>query len=126
MPDENKPFLTQLAEAANQGYRQGTDLGQGKVMRRNIVAKRLKEARKNAGMTQEQVATAINTNRLTFSGYESGRYEQSIEVLCRIADVYNVSLDYLAGRTDNPKWIDTAQQNEDLLARVKALEEKLK
>lgn len=126
MSTDNKSILAQFSDAAKTGCEQGKDLAYGKIARRGIVAKRLKEARKNAGMTQEQVANAINTNRLTFSGYESGRYEQSIEVLCRIADVYNVSLDYLAGRTDNPLWIDTAQQNDDLLARVKALEEKLK
>ena len=102
MKGNQKSIATQIIDAAYKGSDQGADMAEGKRKRKILVAKRLKEARANAKMTQEQVADKINTNRLTFSGYESGRYEQSIEVLCRIADVYNVSLDYLAGRTNDP------------------------
>ena len=59
---------------------------------------RLKELRKQAHKTQEEIAKAINTARVTYTRYENGLSEPSIDTLCRLADYYRVSLDYLVGR----------------------------
>ena len=62
----------------------------------------LKQFRKEYGLTQQQVADAINIHKQAWQRYESGRVMPSAEVIIKIADSYNVSLDYLVGRTDDP------------------------
>lgn len=44
----------------------------------------------------------LNMNQNTVSRYETGEREPGIDELIRIADYFNVSVDYLIGRTDNP------------------------
>lgn len=64
---------------------------------------RLKEIRKAKGISQLRMATDLNTNQNTISRYETGEREPGIAELIRIADYFNVSIDYLLERTDNPK-----------------------
>ena len=61
----------------------------------------LKTIRKQRNMRQEDIARYLNVKQATYSGYESGKYEPTIETLCRLADYYNVSIDYLIGREWN-------------------------
>lgn len=61
----------------------------------------LKTIRKQRNMRQEDIARYLNVKQATYSGYESGKYEPTIETLCRLADYYNVSVDYLIGREWN-------------------------
>ena len=63
---------------------------------------RIKELRKAKKMTQLKLAMELNTNQNTISRYENGEREPSIRDLIKIADYFNVSVDYLIGRTDNP------------------------
>lgn len=64
---------------------------------------RLKELRKKQGITQEQLAQILGLERSTIGKYE-GKKEviPSAEVLNDIADYFEVSIDYLLGRTDDP------------------------
>ena len=64
---------------------------------------RLKEIRKSKGISQLKLALEMNTNQNTISRYETGEREPSISELIKIADYFNVSIDYLLERTDNPK-----------------------
>lgn len=64
---------------------------------------RLKEIRKSKGISQLKLALDLNTNQNTISRYETGEREPGIAELIKIADYFNVSIDYLVGRTDNPK-----------------------
>ena len=64
---------------------------------------RLKELRKKKGLSQLRLATDLNTTQNTISRYETGEREPGIEELIKIADYFNVSVDYLIGRTENPK-----------------------
>ena len=64
---------------------------------------RLKELRKKKGMSQLRLATDLNTTQNTISRYETGEREPGIDELIKIADYFNVSVDYLVGRTENPK-----------------------
>ncbi len=68
---------------------------------REILAKRLKECRKEAGLTQWQTAVYCDITEKAYQNYELMTREPKIEILVRIADTFKVSLDYLAGRTDN-------------------------
>ncbi len=64
---------------------------------------RLKELRKKKGISQLRLATDLNTTQNTISRYETGEREPGIAELIKIADYFNVSVDYLIGRTENPK-----------------------
>ncbi len=63
---------------------------------------RLKEIRKSKGISQLKLAMDLNTNQNTISRYETGEREPGINELIKIADYFNVSIDYLLDRTDNP------------------------
>lgn len=63
---------------------------------------RLKELRKRKGMTQQRLAIELDMNQNTISRYESGEREADYQTLIRIADYFNVSIDYLLERTNDP------------------------
>ncbi len=63
---------------------------------------RLKEIRRSKGISQLKLAMDLNTNQNTISRYETGDREPGIGELIKIADYFNVSVDYLLERTDNP------------------------
>ena len=64
---------------------------------------RLKEIRKAKGISQLKLAMELNTNQNTISRYETGEREPGLVELVAIADYFDVSVDYLLERTDNPK-----------------------
>ena len=64
---------------------------------------RLKEIRKAKGISQLKLAIDLNTSQNTISRYETGEREPGINELIKIADYFNVSIDYLVGRTENPR-----------------------
>ena len=68
---------------------------------RKILADRLKECRKEKGLTQCKVAIYCDITEKAYQNYELMTREPKIEILARIADIFEVSLDYLVGRTDN-------------------------
>lgn len=63
---------------------------------------RLKEIRKNRGLTQKQLAEAINASERGIQNYELNERKPTFDVLVALANYFNVSLDYLMGRTDKP------------------------
>ncbi len=63
---------------------------------------RLKELREKRGMSQVRLAIELDLNQNTISRYESGAREADYRTLIAIADYFDVSLDYLLGRTNNP------------------------
>lgn len=64
---------------------------------------RLKELRKKRGLSQLQLAMALDMNQNSVSRYESGVREADYATLIRLADFFDVSIDYLLERTDNPR-----------------------
>lgn len=64
---------------------------------------RLREIRKSKGISQLKLAFDLNTNQNTISRYETGEREPGIAELISLADYFNISVDYLLERTDNPK-----------------------
>ncbi len=66
-----------------------------------LLGKRLKALREKKGISQKFVATKIGVNNSTLSGYESGYREPDGETLLRLADFYEVTTDYLLGRSNN-------------------------
>ena len=64
---------------------------------------RLKELRHKKKLSQLQLAIALHMNQNSISRYETGEREADYATLIRFADYFNVSIDYLLERTDNPK-----------------------
>mgnify|MGYP003321862246 CR=1 FL=1 len=65
---------------------------------------RIKELRRQKGISQVKMAMDLNTNQNTISRYETGEREPGIAELIRIADYFGVSIDYLVGRSDKPEF----------------------
>ena len=65
-----------------------------------VFGKRLKELRKANGYTIEQFAEAVGISKSSVGYYENNNRMPDIEILSRIADVLNVSADYLIGKTN--------------------------
>ncbi len=63
----------------------------------------LKKIRKAAGISQLKLALDLNMSQNTISRYETGEREPGIAELIKIADYFNVSIDYLVGRTKKPE-----------------------
>lgn len=65
----------------------------------------LKQCRKKAGLTQQQVAIAIMTTQQQINKYETGKQDITLQRAIELADLYHVTLDELAGReqTQNTK-----------------------
>ena len=61
---------------------------------------RIRELREDHDLTQAQVGRAINVPQRTYAYYESGQRMVPPHVLCALADFYQVSVDYILGRTD--------------------------
>ena len=62
----------------------------------------LKRFRSEFNLTQKQAALSAGILEQAYQKYEYGR-DPAIRVLCKLADAYNVSIDYLVGRSDNPQ-----------------------
>ena len=92
-----KLWKEEYAEAFKKGKERGNAITEMRI----TVAERLRTIRMQHGYTQKDIADLANINQTTYSGYENKISQPTVAVLTRIADVYDVSLDYLAGRTDN-------------------------
>ena len=66
-----------------------------------MFSKRLKECRIKNRWKQHEVAEQIGVGLRTYQGYESGKSEPKYETLIALADFFDVTLDYLMGRTDS-------------------------
>ena len=64
-------------------------------------SERLKELRISKGLTMEQLGKEIESTRGTIGNFENKK--PSLDMLIKIADYFGVSIDYLVGRTDDPK-----------------------
>ena len=64
---------------------------------------RLRELRKERGLTQKSLGELINAGERSIQGYELRESKPTLDVLVKLADCFDVSIDYLVGRSDNPK-----------------------
>ena len=67
------------------------------------VGKRLKALRESIGISQAKMAEAIGSTQSSINRYENGQSAPPVEVFCRYADYFDVSLDYIFARTDKPQ-----------------------
>ena len=64
---------------------------------------RLKSVRKQRGISQLKLALDLHMNQNSISRYENGEREADYATLIKFADYFDVSIDYLLERTDNPE-----------------------
>jgi transcriptional regulator with XRE-family HTH domain len=129
MSSSPNPFsIRNFVDSFEKGWYLGMDLSQ----RKKVIADRLRFIRIQAGLKQKDIAEKIKLNPTTYSGYENEVTVPPIEALIRIADLYQISLDYLTGRTDNLYGIQAtyggqgeiqAPSNNELVKRIEKLEE---
>lgn len=65
--------------------------------------KNLKSIREDNDIRQRDIAEMLNVSQNTYSQYETGTIALTAEILLKLADYYNVSVDYLLDRTNNPE-----------------------
>ncbi len=64
---------------------------------------RIHSLRTDHNLTQTEIARAIHVSQRSYSHYETGSRSVPVEILILLCDYYQVSIDYLLGRTNNPK-----------------------
>jgi len=60
----------------------------------------LKELREDKGLTRKEVAKHLDIHESTYGKYELGHLKPSLEMIEKVADFFDVSIDYLIGRTE--------------------------
>lgn len=63
---------------------------------------RLRDLREDMDLTQEQLVKILKMHKTTYTNYEQGKREPPFELIIKLAKLYNVSTDYIAGLTDIP------------------------
>lgn len=64
---------------------------------------RIRDLREDHDLTQQNVADAIGITQRKYSYLETGTQQLTDEILVRLSNFYNVSIDYILRQTDNPK-----------------------
>ena len=70
-------------------------------MKDGSMGKSLRMVRNEHNFKQKEIANAIGLDRSTYSFYETGRTNPTIETLCTLAKIYNVTIGYLIGKESN-------------------------
>lgn len=69
----------------------------------NEIGQRMREVRENAQLSQAELAKLCGTNQTTIARTESGKTAPSVKLLVWMADHFDISMDYLTCRTDQPQ-----------------------
>lgn len=73
------------------------------MLDKNVFSARVKEQRSKKDVSQTVVAQLLGVTKTQISDIENAKTSTSLEKAVALADFFNVSLDYLVGRSDNPK-----------------------
>lgn len=87
---------------------------------------KLKELRKENKKTQQDVAKLLNIAQTTYGGYELETSEPTINTLCKLADYYGVSLDYLIGRDYSSEFSYLTEQEKIIVATFRKMNDENK
>ena len=78
-------------------------------MEKNNFSERLVELRTEKGISQKEAAADLGLSQALLSHYEKGIREYSLSFLCKVCDYYDVTADYILGRTQSRSGLDTEQ-----------------
>ena len=67
-----------------------------------MLSERMVGLRKSLSITQKQLAESIGVSEIAIQNYEAQRHKPAYDVLLALADFFDVSLDYLVGRSNDP------------------------
>ena len=81
-----------------------------------MFAEKLKILRTENNISQVELAKKLSLSKNSINAYEKGRAEASIDTLIKIADIFNVSIDYLVGREDDFGIVQSSAPNYALTA----------
>ena len=73
---------------------------------------RIRNLREDKDLTQVQMADYLNCSQRVYSNYERGEVDIPTQILIMLADFHQTSIDYLLGRTDNPKFDSPGRDND--------------
>lgn len=62
--------------------------------------RRIRDLREDADLLQRDIAVQLNCSQVCYSNYENGKRDIPTEVLIKLSEIYNTSIDYLLGITD--------------------------
>ena len=68
-----------------------------------MIYKRIRDLREDRDLTQKEMAKNLNCSQQVYSNYELGQRDIPTDILIRLSNFYQVSVDYILGLTDNPK-----------------------
>jgi transcriptional regulator with XRE-family HTH domain len=92
-----------------------------------IISKRLYELRKKKHLKQDEIAEILGVVRSTYGNYEQGTREMDLSAIIKLADFYQVSLDYMLGRTDLPFHMESYSPDEiEFMERALSLYQEMK
>lgn len=83
--------------------------------------KMLKQLRESQKSSQAKLAEKLGLPLTTYHNYEIGRNEPNIETLCKLADYYNVSLDYLVGRDFNNEFGYLSEEEKNIITNYRQM-----
>ena len=78
---------------------------------KTMFGQRLSELRRESKRTQEEVAKSIGVAKTTYASYEQGKRTPDTETQNKIADLFDVSLDYLHGRSNKKHYYDLTEKD---------------
>lgn len=64
---------------------------------------RIRALREDNDLKQRELGEILSCSQRVYSNYERGDLDIPTDILIKLADYYNISVDYILGRTDNPK-----------------------
>ncbi|MCI8397251.1 MAG: helix-turn-helix transcriptional regulator [Clostridia bacterium] len=73
---------------------------------------RIKDLREDKDLGQKNLSEVLNISQVAYSYYELGRRNIPVDTICKIADFYGTSVDYLLYRTDNPEPYPKSKEQE--------------
>ena len=91
----------------------------------SLFSLRIRSLRKKADETQESVAKYLNVTRATYSAYEREVIVPSYDVIMKLAEKYDVSIDYLMGRTNYEKYDLSNMDIPDLIDQLLLIKDEL-
>lgn len=68
-----------------------------------MVYKRIRDLREDKDLTQKDLARALNCSQQVYSNYELGQRDIPTDILIKLSNFYNVSIDYMLGVSNSPK-----------------------
>lgn len=80
---------------------------------------KIKHLREELNMTQQELADKLEGAKSTIAMYEKGDRKPSLEVLVRLSEIFNCSIDYLLGKTDIRKPIENINNSKKYWAGIK-------